>query len=393
MAKMLEGVRVVDFSRVVAGPFCGRVLADLGADVIKVEPPEGDRMPRGGAPFVDGVSAYFAHLNAGKRSVCLDLGSAEGASVAASLVATADAVLENFRPGVLARYGLGPAQLLGAHPRLVYCSVNGYGSDGPWADRRAYAPAVHGEGGLVATVARLWDQPPRPEAVSHADVYAGLMASTAILGALFERERTGRGQHVEVVMADVAVYVNEFSAPELAGQRGPASYAGAASIAVTTADGETCLTVGNPVHTFPQWARAFGHADVLAEERFARTSARYASRPELIELIRGWVAAVPDVDALEAIVGRERLAIGRIRSVPELAETAWATERGVFAEAVPGLRVPRAPFRSSLDPTLGLSGPPPAKGEHNADVLEPLGVDVAELAERGVVTSAPWPDR
>jgi CoA:oxalate CoA-transferase len=393
MGKMLQGVRVVDFSRVVAGPFCGRVLADLGADVVKVEPPEGDRMPRGGAQFVNGVSAYFAHLNAGKRSVCLDLGSAEGAEVAARLVGTADVVLENFRPGILSRYGLGPEALLAANPRLVYCSVNGYGSDGPWSDRRAYAPAVHGEGGLVATTARLWDLPPRPEAVSHADVYAGMMASTAILGALFERERTGRGQHVEVVMADVAVYVNEFSAPELAGQRGPASYAGAASITVTTADGETCVTVGNPVHTFPQWARAFGHPEVLAEERFARTSARYGSREAIIDHIRAWVADVADFDALEAVVARERLAIGRIRSVPELAETAWATERRVFADAVPGLRVPRAPFRSSLDPDLGLAGPPPAMGEHNDDVLAPLGVDVAKLVADGVVSSAPWPDR
>jgi CoA:oxalate CoA-transferase len=390
---MLDGIRVLDLSRVIAGPYCAMMLADLGADVVKVEPPEGDAISRGGAPFVNGVSSYFAHLNSGKRSVCVDLASPAGAEVAAALAATADVLLENFRPGILARYGLGPEQLLAAHPRLVYCSVNGYGSDGPWSDRRAYAPAVHGEGGLVATVARLWDQPPRPEAVSHADVYAGMMASTAILGALFERERSGRGQHVEVAMADVAVYVNEFAAPELAGQRGPASYAGAASITVTTADGETCVTVGNPVHTFPQWARAFGRADLLDDERFARTSARYGCRDVLIDHIRAWVAGVADFEALERVVATQRLAIGRIRSVPELAETPWAAERRVFAEAVPGLRVPRAPFRSSSDPELGLAGPPPAKGEHNAEVLAPLGVDVAGLRDRGVLGDAPWPNR
>lgn len=393
MARTLSGIRVVDFSRVVAGPFCGRMLADLGADVIKIEPPEGDRISRGGAPFVGGISAYFAHLNAGKRSLCLDLSSPEGQEVAAALVATADVVLENFRPGILARYGLGPAQLLERHPRLVYCSVNGYGSNGPWSDRRAYAPAIHGEGGFIASAARLYDEPPRPEALSHADVYAGMMASSAVLSALFDRERSGRGQHVEVAMADVAVYVNEFAAPELAGQQGPAPYGGAASIIVTTADGEDIVTVGNPIHTFPQWAKAFGRAQLLEDDRYGKTRNRYGIPGELADHIRAWVREVADFETLERTVATQRLAVGRIRSVVELAETAWATERRVFTEAAPGVRVARAPFRATNDPELGLAGPPPAKGEHNAEIVEELGFNAAGLRDQGILSEAPWPNR
>lgn len=365
---MLSGVRVLDFSRVVAGPICGRILADCGADVIKVEPPEGDAMVRASVPQVDGMSAYFTHLNAGKRSICVDLEDAGQRERLHGLVATADVLLENFRPGILARYGFGPVELAERHPRLVYCSISGYGADGPWRDRRAFAPVVHGEAGFAATVARLHDRPIGPLALSYGDIVAGLAAVGAINGALYERERTGRGQHLDVSLAEAVLFANEFAAPELAGQSGPATFGGASSIAVRTADGEHILTQGNPVHTFPQWARAFGHHDLLEQPRYRRVAEREHIRDELIGMILAWVSAVPDFETLEARVGPERIAVGRVRTVAEVADTDWAAARRVFTEVSPGLTVPRAAFRSSAH-DFGASGPPPKMGEHTAELL------------------------
>ncbi len=165
----LAGIRVLDFSRVVAGPLCGRLLADQGAEVIKIEPPARD-ITRTAPPLVDGFSAYYTHVNAGKLGVCADLSDPEVAELLAVMAKDADVVLENFRPGVLARHGLGAEQLMGRNPRLVYCSISGYGQTGPWSDRRAYAPVVHGESGLLASNARLHASPVRQEALSHADI-------------------------------------------------------------------------------------------------------------------------------------------------------------------------------------------------------------------------------
>jgi CoA:oxalate CoA-transferase len=232
----LGGVRVLDFSRVVAGPFCGRMLADQGAEVIKIEPPSFD-MTRTAPTIVDGFSAYYTHLNAGKIGLCVDLEDEEAAALVARLGDEADVVLENFRPGVLARYGLGAADLLARNPRLVYCSISGYGQTGPWTSRRCFAPVVHGEAGTISTNARLHDTQPRSEALSHADIQSGLMAMGAIASALFAREPIGRGLHLDVSLAEVSVYTNECSGPELSGQTGPATYGGAASIILTLGDG------------------------------------------------------------------------------------------------------------------------------------------------------------
>jgi crotonobetainyl-CoA:carnitine CoA-transferase CaiB-like acyl-CoA transferase len=203
------------------------MLADQGAEVIKIEPPDRD-MTRTEPPLVEGFGAYFSHLNAGKLGICVDLEDPEIAELMVRLAGTADVLIENFRPRTLTRYGLGPETLLEQNPRLIYCSISGYGQAGVWSTRRAYGPVVHGEAGLIASNARLHAAPARPEAMSHADVQAGFIAMGAIGTALFAREKTGLGRHLDVSLAEASIYANEFSAPELCGQEGPATYAGAA---------------------------------------------------------------------------------------------------------------------------------------------------------------------
>ena len=204
----LDGVTVLDFSRVLAGPHAGRMLADLGADVIKVEPPEGD-MSRFAYPRRASIATYFTQQNCGKRNLSLDLKHPAAVELLLQLADQADVVLENFRPGVMDRLGLGQEALRGRNPRLVYCSITGYGHTGPWTGRRAYAPVVGAESGLtwLQGVSRGGDFANDP--LSHGDVYAGLQGVAAILAALFQRERTGQGQWVELSMAEALLCVNE----------------------------------------------------------------------------------------------------------------------------------------------------------------------------------------
>jgi crotonobetainyl-CoA:carnitine CoA-transferase CaiB-like acyl-CoA transferase len=166
----LAGVRVLDLSQVISGPICGRVLADLGADVVKVESPAGDISRRVPPHVAPDTGLYFSQANAGKRAVCIDLRADAGADLVRRLVACCDVLIENFRPGVLARRGLGADELLAAHPRLVYCSISGWGQDGPWAQRRAYAPLVHAEAGRIELAARLRGTPPQQEVHVHGDI-------------------------------------------------------------------------------------------------------------------------------------------------------------------------------------------------------------------------------
>ena len=182
----LEGYRVLDLSRILAGPICGRLLADLGADVIKVEPPEGD-LTRRFRPEIEHASAYFAQQNVGKRNVGVDLSSVGGAELLSDLAAECDVVLENFRPGVLARHRLDYESLRARNERLVMASVTGYGQRGSWAQRRAYAPLVHAEAGVLDMAAVKRSERVRAEVQSHGDTYPGLLAANAILAALLQR--------------------------------------------------------------------------------------------------------------------------------------------------------------------------------------------------------------
>jgi crotonobetainyl-CoA:carnitine CoA-transferase CaiB-like acyl-CoA transferase len=300
-------------------------------------------------------------------------------------------LLENYRPGVAARLGFGPAGLLERNPRLVYCSISGWGQDGPWAQRAAYAPLVHAEVGILELAARVRGEPIRQEVHQHGDVYPGVVACSAILGALLQRERSGRGQHLDVSMSEVAVYVNDHAAIDLIGYRGERAFDTWTFATLPLADGTSVHLLGNPTRVFGGFAAALGEPDLAHQPRFANPTAIEANLGAALVELRRLMARVPDFAALETRLRDTKLLYAQVRSLSELAETPWAHSRGLVAELGPGLRVPRAAWRGS-DQSLG-AGPVRARGADNARVLgELLGLSAEEiesLEKQGVLCSAP----
>jgi crotonobetainyl-CoA:carnitine CoA-transferase CaiB-like acyl-CoA transferase len=377
----LTGVRVVDLSRMVSGPLCGRILADLGADVVKVEPPEGDRT-RTVPPFIDGLSPYFAQMNAGKRDVCVDLKAAGGAEAVARLAARADVFIENFRPGVLARYGLDAPTLTAQNPRLVYCSVTGWGQAGVGRDRRAFAPLVHAEIGTLEFAARHRGRRPEPEVHQHGDVYPAILAANAVLAALLQRANTGCGQHLDVAMGEAAFYVNEWAAVSL--QPPVDEFAGFDTWNQYTyrlGDGSSVALVGDPVTAFPMWLRGLGgDPSVLDDPRFADAEARAAHVTELNDETEHMTQRFADFAALETAVDEPWMLMAPVRSTAEFARTDWATARGVTTDVAPGVPVPAAPWRSDAG-AIGSPSSAPALGADNEAVLAEVGYSPEEIDE------------
>jgi crotonobetainyl-CoA:carnitine CoA-transferase CaiB-like acyl-CoA transferase len=368
----LEGIRVLDLSQVVSGPICGRMLADLGADVVKLEPPEGDVIrflqPKVGD---DPVSVYFTWVNAGKRSISLDLRTERGAALARELALASDVVLENFRPGALEKYGLDAAALRATKPALIYCSVNGWGGDNSWSQRRAYAAMVQAEVGRVELDARLRNAPPEQSPHVDGDITPGLLSVTAILSALFQRERTGEGQHLDVSMAEALVYTDEWTSTDLAGYDGPRIPDTWNYPIFRVADGTDVAFMGDPTGRLVEIAAAISD-DVVEPTK---------SREEAWRILADLVAKVPDFPTLEARFDLFGFLVSEVRTVQQLAETPWAEERGVFVEVEPGARVAGAPFRSDRA-DIGVRGPAPRFAQHTREVLaECCGLSDAELTE------------
>lgn len=392
----LQGVRVLDFSRVLAGPHCGRLLADLGAEVIKVEPPEGD-MTRRFLPRVASISSYFAQQNCGKLDISLDLKHPEALDLLRRLAARCDVLLENFRPGVMERMGLGAEALCRAHPRLIYASISGYGQEGIWAGRRAYAPLVHAEMGLIAGAARFRKSPPAADPFAHGDVYAGLYCLSAILAALYQRAQTGQGQRIDVAMAESMLLANEYTSILLSGpldfELRPLSLV---SPIFAMGSGRSVQIGGDPVsaENFEAYCRVMARPELAEDERFAEPRARRKNQAQLLAVIGDWVASFHDEDELEARLASVGLVMGAIRTLEEASETDWARERGAITEvdnrAGGNVRVPNSPWRFS-GAASGVRGVPAYRGEHNREVLrELLGLDaeqVAQLEARGVLSS------
>jgi CoA:oxalate CoA-transferase len=332
----LAGIRVLDLSQVISGPLCGRLLADMGADVVKIESPALDRT-REVLPEVNGQSLYYGQMNAGKRGVGIDLRTDDGAALVRQLAEQVDVFVENFRPGVLARRGLGADDLLARNPRLVYCSISGWGQDGPWSDRRAYAPLVHAEAGRIELAARLRDAPPQQEVHQHADINTALIATTAVLGALFQAERTGRGQHLDVALAETLVYTDEWSSTDLHGYGRERFFDTWTHPVFTLADGSAVALVGNPVRGFDQWWELLGRPP----------RARPIDDREALTVLRAAVAEVPDYPTFARMLEGSPFFVSEVRSVAELANTDWAAERAVFRETTTRSMRCSPPARSS----------------------------------------------
>lgn len=393
----LESVVVLDFTRVLSGPHCTRMLCDLGATVIKVEPPEGD-LTRFAFPRVGSMSTYFAQQNTGKLNLSLDLKKPEAVDIVRRLVTQCDVVVENYRGGVMERLGLGPDELMSINPALVVASITGYGATGPWRHRRAYASVVNAETGLTGLQAAAHDRPPDNDPHSHADVYTGMETAAAILAALFQRERTGQGQHIDVSMAQTMLYVNEHVHNELFDRPVPdgqiRSFQPGDYPVLRSRDGREVIVSGHPAErgTFDLFVAAMGQPQLLDDPRFADSSVRLAHLADILEILKEWAASL-DADDLEKTLSTAGLAMGVLRSIPEIAATDWAAERGVIVDvddrAGGHIRIPNSPWRFSGSDTT-LRGVPRFRGEDNAAVLrEMLDMDddeIRSLHEAGVLS-------
>jgi crotonobetainyl-CoA:carnitine CoA-transferase CaiB-like acyl-CoA transferase len=351
--------------------------------VIKIEPPEGD-LTRTAQPRVNGIPVYFAQQNCGKRCVSIDLRMERGRELAFGLAAAADVVVENYRPGVMARLGLGYDAVAAANPRVIFCSISGYGQSGSAAGRRSYAPVVHAEMGVMEFAARKLGGEIRPEAVSHADLYSGLQAALAVSAALVQRAATGDGQWIEVSMAEVVLQATEWTAVEVAGGEGERLHVFGSFNApvLKLADGSTVVVPGDPVGSFPLWCRAMDRPDLADDARFSTPAARRDNRAALLAELQAFAGGIGSFDEFENAVGTQRLAAGQVRSLVEALDEPWASERGALVDVgEPGapIRLPRSPFRFS-NADVGTHGRPAMQGEHNAEVLgELLGVTTDEV--------------
>lgn len=401
----LAGLKVVDFSRVLAGPLCGRTLADLGADVIKIEPPRPD-VARAAFPFADGMSGYYAQQNVGKRNLSIDLNVPGAPEIVARLCDEADIVVENFRAGTLKFFGLDYETLSRRNPRLVYVSITGYGQGGPWASRMAYAPTVQAEAGFTHNTLRHFGTnlaQPQTDALSHADVYAGLHATIAVLAALRKREATGRGQYIDVAMAAVLLATNERAHLDIAGVdtgAEPGILGATAGPFFMGPGGERFVAAQSLVGsmTFPNYLRAMRRCDLADDPRFATAALRQQNYAELHALVQTWMMTFRDLDALDAQLDESKIAIGRIRSTQELCDSEWGrywgAVRSVSDRRGGQYQLHGHPWRFSDDPLDTPPRDPAFRGEHNADVLAGLGLDPAQIAhyaEIGMLQSSPIP--
>ena len=283
----LAGIRVLDFSIMLAGPYCARLLADVGADVIKIEPPEGDDM-RLRTPLRDGNSTYFGQLNAGKRSLALDLKSAEAIKLVHQLVAETDVVVENFRPGVMDRLGLGYEALRQINPRLIFCSISGYGQTGPAAERAAYAMIVHAESGFDRSLARYAGDRDRPAtgAIFVADILGGIFGFSAIQTALVQRQRTGVGQRIDVALMDCMLNLLVY---ELQEAQFPIHSPRPTYGPVRTLDGDILIAPITP-RNFAALCEVTGQPELRDDPRFKTVPARGANWTAMMQVIEQWTA-------------------------------------------------------------------------------------------------------
>ena len=353
----LAGIRVLELARILAGPWAGQLLADLGADVIKVERPgEGDDTRHWGPPFVTGAdgadlsAAYFHACNRGKRSIAIDLAGAAGQAQARALAAGADVVIENYKVGGLARYGLDAATLRGADPRLVYCSITGFGQTGPYAGRAGYDFIIQGMGGIMSLTGEP-DGAPQKSGVAIADLFTGVYATTAILAALEARHRTGTGATIDMALLDTQVGVlanqaaNWMTSGRVPGRMGNGHANLAPYQSVATADGDLIVAVGND-RQFARLCGVLGLDRMAADPRFATNPARVTHRDALIPPIeaatRGWTSA-----ALLAALEREGVPAGPVNRIDAVFADPQVVARGMRLDAaepdgttLPGLAAP-----------------------------------------------------
>ena len=391
----LAGLTVLDLTRVLSGPYCTMLLADMGARVIKIEQPgRGDDTRSWGPPFVGAESAYFLSINRNKESLTLDFKATEGRQILDELIRGADVLVENFRPGAMARLGLDYGTVAAAHPRLVYCSISGFGQDGPRRDEAGYDAVIQAEGGLMSVTGDADGRAYRV-GVAIADLVAGLMAAQGIGLALFARDRTGAGQHVDISMLDGVVSLLSYHASTYltTGATSRRVGNGHATIApydtFPAADGDFFLAVGND-DQFARFCRVAGLQDLLADERYATNPARVVNAAALRDRIIETLRRRTRTEWLEALTAAG-VPCGAIREVPEVMSDPQVEARrmieAVEHAALGSLKVLGVPIKLSATPGTVRTAPP-TLGQHTDAILADLGRSsemVRALRQRGVI--------
>ncbi|WP_159010727.1 CoA transferase [Bradyrhizobium sp. S69] len=379
LTKSFAGLRVLDFSTTIAGPHCARMLADMGAEVIKIEPAEGETM-RTRPPVRGGSSSVFGGLNVGKTSLVLDLKSPKAIEIVRRLVTNADILVENFRPGVMRRLKLDYATLQALNPKLIYCSISGYGQTGPSAELPAYAPVIHAASGY--DMAHLSYQPgrSRPDycGIYHADVLTGVYAFGAISAALYQRQGSQRGQHIDVSMLEsmLSLTLNEVQwsqfavAPPSRPMFGP----------VETADGYVMIAIASE-KTFQSLVTAAGRSEWIGDPRFAKYNDRRSNWASLMDGIEAWSRTLSTVNCLAAL-NEYGVPSSAYRSVAEALADPQLLHRGALADVEDDggiFKVMNLPFRmSGTEVSAGRRAA--TLGEHTVGYLREAGLSEGEIA-------------
>jgi formyl-CoA transferase len=409
----LPHLKVLDLSRVLAGPWCTQILADLGADVVKIERPgAGDDTRHWGPPFLKDAqgndtehAAYYTCANRNKRSITVDIAKPEGQALIRQLAAQSDVLVENFKVGGLGHYGLDYESLKQVNPKLIYCSVTGFGQDGPYAERAGYDLMVQAMSGMMSITGRPDEVPgggPQRVGVALTDIFTGVYASTAILAALEVRHRTGEGQHIDMSLLDVGMailanqaggFLNTGKVPQRQGNSHPSlvPYQD-----MPTKDGAMLLAIGNDGQ-FTRFCEVAGRPELAQDARYATNTQRVLHRADLVPQLE---AITRTRSTAEWIAALEHKAVpcGPINDIGQAFADAQVQARGlaieqprspqaVAAEGVPTIRSVASPLRLSATPPV-LHRAPPALGEHTNEVLGELGLDatrIAALRAAGVV--------
>ena len=389
----LSGITVLDLTRVLSGPYCTMLLADMGARVIKVEQPgKGDDTRAWGPPFLQGESAYFLSINRNKESVTLDFKTPDGREILEQLVARADVLVENFRPGTLTKLGLDYSAVSARHPRLVYCSISGFGHTGPRAAEPGYDAVMQAEGGLMSITGAA-DGPPFRLGVAIADIVSGMFAAQGVTAALLARTTTGKGQNVDIAMLDsvaalltyqAGIYFATGAPPARMGNRHPTI---APYETFAASDGEFVLAVGND----DQWRRFCAVAEVALEDRFATNRQRVTSYNELRPILDGRLRSHPRAHWIARLTAAG-VPCGSVRDLGELFADPQMAARQMVASvdhSLTGpLRVLGTPLKLSDTPP-SIRTAPPTLGQHTDAVLTgDLGLAsdrVADLRAKGVI--------
>jgi len=400
-AGALAGIQVLDLSRVLAGPWCTQMLADLGADVVKVERPgAGDDTRHWGPPFLKDAegnnttqASYFTACNRNKRSVTIDMATPEGQALIRQMAQQADVVVENFKVGGLKQYGLDHESLRALNPRLIYCSVTGFGQDGPYAERAGYDLMVQAMTGMMSITGRADSEPgggPLRVGVAVIDLFTGLYASNAILAALHARQQTGEGQHIDMALLDVgmAVLANQaagfLATGQAPGRMGNSHPSLAPYQDFPTQDGAMLLAIGNDGQ-FQRFCAAAGHPEWAQDARFATNTLRVQHRAALIPAMEAVTRTRSTADWI-ALLEDKAVPCGPINTIAQAFDDAQVKARGLrvdqprsAGDGIAQVSTVASPLRLARNPPV-LRHAPPALGQHTDEVLAELGLDSARIA-------------